>query len=282
MPGYRLTLKLGEGGFGEVWAATSPTSESVALKFIDCNGKPGAAVAQEIRMMRSLKDLRHPYFIRLYGACASSPYIIIIMERADGSLKDLQAIYQQEVGRNIPPDHLLELMEQAAEALDHLAQLKLPGLSWCDGCVQHCDVKPSNLLVLGDTLKVADFGLCAAAKQGSGRQGFRGTAPYAAPELYEGRATSRTDQFGLAVTYCELCIGPRAFCADRIWDGASYPGSPVDLAKLRDREYQVLARALSDRWTDRWPSCRAFIAALKQATNNSRRIHRSAVAAIPG
>ncbi|HMF15361.1 MAG TPA: protein kinase family protein, partial [Gemmataceae bacterium] len=163
MPGYRLTEKLGVGGFGEVWAAAGQDGKDVALKFIDCQGKPGAAIAHEIRMMRNLKDLRHPNFIRLHGVCASSPYIIIIMERADGSLKDLQAVYQQETGRTIPTDHLLELLEQAAVALDSLAELRLPGFTWTDGCVQHCDVKPTNLLVMGDTLKVADFGLCSSA-----------------------------------------------------------------------------------------------------------------------
>lgn len=278
MPGYRLTRKLGEGGFGEVWGATSPAGESVALKFIDCTGKPGSAIAHEIRMMRGLKDLRHPYFIRLHGVCANSPHIIIIMERADGSLQDLHAIYHQETGRHVPPDHLLELMEQAAQALDYLAEIKLPGFSWCDGCVQHCDVKPSNLLVLGDTLKVADFGLCSSAKQDSGRHGFRGTPPYAAPELYEGRTTTRTDQYGLAITYCELAIGPRAFVKGRDPDSTTYQGPPVDLAKVRDREFPVLARALSGRWTDRWPSCRAFVAALKQAAGGSRRVHRIAAA----
>jgi serine/threonine protein kinase, bacterial len=274
IPGYRLKNKLGQGGFGEVWSATAPDSESVALKFVNCQGKPGSAIAHEIRMMRSLKDVRHPNFIRLHGACSSPPYIVINMERADGSLKDLHQIYQQEAGRNIPPDYLLELLEQAATALDYLAGIRLPGFTWCDGCVQHCDVKPSNLLVIGDTLKVADFGLCATSKTDSGSRGFRGTPPYAAPELYEGRPSSRTDQYGLAVTFCELCIGARAFVDSRLGGAAVYQGPPIDLHKLRDREYSVLARALSERWTDRWPSCCEFIAALKRASKASRRVPR--------
>jgi serine/threonine-protein kinase len=281
MPGYRLSEKLGVGGFGEVWAATAPDGKSVALKFIDCQGKPGSAIAHEIRMMRCLKDLRHPYFIRLHGVCASSPHIVIIMERADGSLKDLLNVYLQETGQHIPTDHLLELLEQAAVALDSLAELKLPGFTWLDGCVQHCDVKPTNLLVMGDTLKVADFGLCSSAKQDSGGQGFRGTPPYAAPELYEGRTTSRTDQYGLAVSFCELCRGPRAFLPRADDNLATYPGPPIDLTKIRDNEYPVLARALSERWTDRYPNCRAFVAALKAASRPSHRVNRIPAEAVP-
>ena len=73
IPGYTLKRKLGEGGFGAVWSATSPPGEPVALKFIDCQGKPGSAIASEIRMMRSLKDVRHPNFIHLHSICASPP-----------------------------------------------------------------------------------------------------------------------------------------------------------------------------------------------------------------
>jgi hypothetical protein len=81
------------------------------------------------------------------------------------------------------------------------------------------------------------------------------------------------------VTFCELRHGPRAFAA-RADDLATYHGPPVDLTTLRDSEYPVLARALSERWTDRYPSCRAFIAALKGATRTSRPANRIAAAAV--
>ena len=278
--GHRLKRRLGQGAFGEVWSASAPDGSTVALKFIDCQGKPGSLIAQEIRMMRSLHDLRHPNFIQLHSVCSSPPYIIIIMEPADGSLKDLQTIYQQESDNNIPTDHLLELLEQAARALDFLAEVRLDEFALGAGTVQHCDVKPSNLLLLGDCLKVADFGLCASAKQSAVGRGFRGTPAYAAPELYEGRTTSRTDQFALAVTYCELCIGSRVF-VKRSDDLSRYPGLPVDLSRLRDREYAVLVRAMSERYTDRWPSCQEFVKALKIAQMASRRVGRIKSSALP-
>ena len=49
LSGYRLIKKLGSGGFGEVWSATSGDGKQVALKFIDCQGKPGPTIGQEIR-----------------------------------------------------------------------------------------------------------------------------------------------------------------------------------------------------------------------------------------
>src|SRR5262249_14369603 len=158
IPGHRLIAKLGSGGFGEVWSATGPDGAQVAMKFISCQGKPASAISHEIRTMRRLQDLKHPHFIRLYGVCPSASCVVIIMERADCSLKDLQTAYQGESGRRIPTAHVLELLEQAAVGLDSLAEVRMPGSSWQEACLQHCDVKPSNLLLVGDTLKVADFG----------------------------------------------------------------------------------------------------------------------------
>jgi hypothetical protein len=47
-------------------------------------------------------------------------------------------------------------------------------------------------------------------------------------------------------------------------------GAPVDLKKVRVAECQVLARALDPYWTNRWPNCKAFMAALRDALSRPR------------
>jgi serine/threonine protein kinase len=263
IPGHRLTRPLGAGAFGEVWEALDPDRRPVALKFLDCRAHSPSLIRSEIRVLRGLSELRHPNIIQLHGVYASSRYIILAMERADGNLSDLRRAYQEEAGTNIPPEHTLELLEQAAGALDFLAGLKLPYINYSSQGLQHCDVKPSNLLLLGDDVKVADFGLCAGTQWHGRKNSWRGTPPYAAPELYQGAAAPGTDQYALAVTFCELCMGDRPFWG-HLPNGPP-AGLPIDLTKLRESEVPVLTRALHPHPSSRWPSCRAFIAALRGA-----------------
>jgi serine/threonine protein kinase len=268
VPGHRLNRLLGQGGFGQVWEALRDDGQRVALKFLDTKAHSSALIASEIRVLRGLAELHHPHIIQLHGVHAASKFLILIMERGDGNLSDLRAAYRAETRGNIPPDHALDLLAQAAEALDFLAGLKLPGFSRSGG-LQHCDVKPSNLLLVGNKLKVADFGLCAGTGWHTHTGGWKGTLPYAAPELFKGAAAPGTDQYALAVTFCEVVMGDRPF-----WKGDTTTPSPtslpIDLTKLRDREYPVLSRALHPYPSSRWPSCRAFIQALRKAVTTPR------------
>jgi serine/threonine protein kinase len=272
IPGHTLTRRLGAGAFGEVWEARDGDGKALALKFLDCRALSRSLISSEVRVFRALSELQHPHMIQLYGVHASSRYLILVMEKADGNLADLRQAYRDETGGNVPADHALELLDQAAQALDFLADLKLPAINAGSRGLQHCDVKPSNLLLLGEQLKVADFGLCASTSwQPSGR-GWRGTPPYAAPELYGGNGTTGTDQYALAVTYCDLVLGDRVFWK-RDWRTGP-AGLPIDMTKLREREAHVVTRALHPHPSARWPSCRAFLAALREVVLGRKRSSR--------
>jgi serine/threonine protein kinase len=269
LPGVRLVRHLGAGGFGEVWEATNKLGTRLALKFLPCRGKAGSLVANEVRVLLNLRKLQHPNLIRLHDVCATTEYLILQMELAEGNLHDLQTVYREAHGRGIPADHLLDLLDDAAAGLDFLAASR-SGSGLGGDALQHCDVKPGNLLLVGDRLKVADFGLCSTAFAGGKNQGLMGTPGYAAPEQYEGRPTARSDQFALAVTYVELVTSGRAVVPPDPSPLSQFR-MPVDLTRLREREFPVLAKALDLRWTNRWPSCKEFIAALRKVVDAPRR-----------
>jgi serine/threonine-protein kinase len=259
--GVRLTHALGKGAFGEVWEAETPEGQTVALKFMECSNRSGRTIVNEIRLLVALRELRHPHLLELHSVSARRNYLVICMERAEGSLHDLHHAYKEETGGNIPPVHLCELLSQGAQALDFLAAQKIPGVTTDAGGLQHCDVKPRNLLLVGDILKVADFGLCTP-QIGNGSRRLRiGTPLYSPPEFAEGKVTPRSDQFSLAISYCELRTGQMPISEEH------KPGrlAPADLSGLSLSERPVIARALEPQWLARWPSCQAMMTALSEA-----------------
>src|SRR5947199_10872899 len=102
VPGYCLMHRLGQGGCDEVWEAARPDGSVVALKFLDCRNQPSTLVSNEIRMLVKLRELRHPHMIRQHDVIATRQYIVLIMDRADGNLLELDEVYVQETGKHIP------------------------------------------------------------------------------------------------------------------------------------------------------------------------------------
>lgn len=287
VPGYRLTRPLGQGAFAEVWEAARGDGSLFALKFLDCRLRSASQVAAEVRILRAISALKHPHIILLHEVHASDRHVVLVMERADGNLEDLRAAYQETVGGNIPDGAALDLLDQAAEALDFLASAQLVGTVASRG-LQHCDVKPTNLLVVGDTLKVADFGLCAGTGWHTHHRGWRGTPPFAAPELFKGAPAPGTDQFALAVTWCAMVMGERPFVPGAL-SPAPPAGMPIDLTKVRSNECTVLARALHPYPSSRWPSCASFVQELRKVIFRPRpapsappRIRRSGTFRVAG
>ena len=77
-------------------------------------------------------------------------HLVIVTELATSSLKALFEQYRHSGLAGIPRDELLSHLRDAADALDYICQ---------QHSLQHLDVKPENLLLVGGRIKVADFGL---------------------------------------------------------------------------------------------------------------------------
>jgi serine/threonine protein kinase, bacterial len=264
-PGYRLRGFLGSGGFGEVWAAQDAGGKPAALKFLRCRVEDQALC--ELRAVQLVLPLRHPHLTRLDRVWAVRDCLVVAMELADGSLADLAEAYRAEFGAGLPAAALGPLFAQAATALDFL---NTPGHT-ADGQragIQHCDVSPGNLLLFGETLKLSDFGL-ASALSGRFREHRRAGKPaYAAPEVFQGRLSDRTDQYALAVSYCML-RGATPFSNPPATFQRGYRRPPPDLSLLAPGERLAVARALAPAPQDRWPSCAAFAAALARSIAGS-------------
>ncbi len=255
-PGYHLRRLLGYGSFAEVWEAEADDGTLIALKFLPAESEQ-ATTPGELRSLQTIRQLPHPHLLRIDRVWCHLGYIVIAMERADGTLADLHATYRTQMGTAILPEHTCLLLAQAAAALDFLnaRQHLVEGKTVA---IQHCDVKPTNLLLFGETVKLADFGLAALLSGPVVARRPSGTPEYAAPEVYRGRLSRHSDQFALAVSYCELRAGRLPFVSPPRTFHPDYFHPPPDLSMLSPAERPVVARALAAS-EERWPSCVEFI-----------------------
>src|SRR5262249_12619929 len=138
------------------------------------------------------------------GVCCPSPpsELIIVMSLGEMSLWDRMAQCQREGLAGIPPHELLEYMRGAALAIDFLNSPRHDLGHGLSRSIQHCDIKPQNILIAGGQAQVCDFGLARELGQSFIVPTLAATPAYGAPELLEGKPPSAaTDQYSLAISY---------------------------------------------------------------------------------
>ena len=262
IPGYKLLDRLGSGGFGEVWKAEAPGGIFKAVKIIfgDLRSKDNDLIRyaeQELKALKRVKQVRHPYLLALDRYDIVEGRLMIVMELADCNLWDRFRDCRDKGLPGIPRDELMMYMAEAAEVLDLMNDQHQ---------LQHLDIKPQNLFMLHNHVKVADFG------QVKDLQGVMAsvtggiTTVYAAPETFDGIVSRFCDQYSLACVYQELLTGQRPF------DGSSmsqllmqHLQLPPDLQSSPPCDRPVLLRALAKKADERWPNCSTFVRALRDA-----------------
>ncbi|MFO0929491.1 MAG: tubulin-like doman-containing protein [Gemmataceae bacterium] len=262
IPGYRLIEPLGSGGFGEAWKCEAPGGILKAIKFVFGNLNSldidGARAEQELKALNRVKEIRHPFVLQMDRIEVVNGQLVIVMELADSSLHDAYEECKQSGLVGIPRDTLLRYIRDAAEALDHMNEKY--GL-------QHLDIKPRNLFLVSDRVKVADFGLVKHLER-SGASGVLSTVTplYAPPETFTNAISDRSDQYSLAIVYQELLTGRRPFNGKSARQLAQqHLNEPPDLRALPEAERPVVGRALEKDPAKRFPSCLAFLRALYAA-----------------
>jgi serine/threonine-protein kinase len=86
-----------------------------------------------------------------------------------------------------------------------------------------------------------------------------GTPEYAAPEVFRGRLSNRTDQYALAVSYCQIRGGRFPFKDTPPNLTPTYTRPLPDLSMLPAKEQPIVGRALAAMPQDRWPTSCEFI-----------------------
>lgn len=252
LSGYRLLELLGRGGFGEVWKCEAPGGLHKAMKFVAGGGDQ---YRQELSAFSQVKAIRHPYLLTLERVEVVAGELVMVMELADGQLHDRYRDCLAAGLAGIQRAELLGYLTEAAEALDLMSTRH--GL-------QHLDVKPENLFLVAEHVKIGDYGLVRRAQAGSATsRGVGFTPKYCSPEVQTGRVHSQSDQYSLALVYSEMLTGtfpyPGRTAQELMFQ---HVHAAPDLKALHPGDQPIVARALSKNPADRFPSCKMFIRAL--------------------
>ena len=200
---YRIEAKLGGGGMGVVYAARdTKLDRRVALKFLPPQWSHDESAKQRfIREAQAASATDHPNICTIHDiGTAGDGQLFIVMAHYDG-----QTLKQRlEAG----PPSVEQALDIAAQAAEGLAKAHAQG-------IVHRDVKPGNVMLTEDGVRILDFGLAkfADARLKLTLEGSTlGTIAYMSPEQARGEeADARSDVWAAGVVLYEMLTGDMPF-----------------------------------------------------------------------
>ena len=270
----------------EVYAAYDPELDrKIALKFLRGRAPDGAGHDDGRLLLeaKAIARLSHPNVITVHDVGTLESRVFIAMEYVEGGTL---STWLTETSRSWA--EIVTIFAYAARGLGaaHAANLV------------HRDFKPQNVMVgRNGVVRVMDFGLARqidgkapeqiADASATGSE-IAGTPPFMAPEQLRGAAPdARSDQFSFSVALYRALYGEHPF-----FEGCSLAGlrAAVTAGRLRPPPAnstvptwlrRVVARGLSARPDDRWPSMGQLVKALlANPAKGRRRLLRNAAAAL--
>ncbi|KAJ3431699.1 cyclin-dependent kinase 10 [Anaeramoeba flamelloides] len=198
---YKKKAELGKGTYAVVYLAQDQkTNELVAIKKIRMSHAKDGLDLSAIRELKILQELSHPNVISLRDLYIHKKNISMVFEYCDNDLHKL--INNKEV---ILESRLVkEIMHQLVSGLEFIHT------RW----VLHRDLKPDNLLIKNNVLKIADFGLARYFGSPSDLQKQAKysnqvvTIWYRSPELLLGatKYSSAVDMWAAGCIFAEILI----------------------------------------------------------------------------
>lgn len=244
IPGYTLLRPVGRGNTSQVYLASDPDGQRVALKLPHDSTLQHQEAAERFgNEVRLTLQLRHPHLVRGYAGMPFGTQAFLSMRYYPGGALDEQLGDLPE--RRLPTMEAARILTDVASALVYLHEA---------GAV-HQDVKPQNVYVDGGRAALGDLGSTYFTSQGGK---VSGSPYYMAPEIYHGESSSSaSDVYSLGIMMYELLTGARPF------QGSTYeelmvshltrfpqplshlnPEIPRSVARLAE---QALAKRAADR-----------------------------------
>lgn len=204
---YPVVRALGNGATSNVYLAEDRFSgRRVAIKVIQ---RDSTADTESRRRIHSVflneasltGKLHHPHIVAIHDAVNDADQCYIVMEYVAGGTFEQLCSFDTL----LPIERVVELVFKTGLALAYAQQ---------QGVI-HCDIKPGNLLLAGDTdPKISDFGAAHyAAAEHTYLLGI-GSPSYMSPEqVQDRRINHQTDIYSLGVVLYKLLTGKLPFHA---------------------------------------------------------------------
>ncbi len=266
---YRVTKKIGQGGFGAVFLARHIHMErDVALKMLLAHGpNPEEMVERFKREVLAIRSLAHPNTVRIFDFRDSieGTHLYYAMEYLKGvNLKDLLKAEGSQSPRRV--HHI------ARQVLKSLAEAHSYGII-------HRDLKPANIMLVDmygedDFVKVLDFGIAKIMESEDDENDpltsagmLVGTLQYMSPEQIKGEPLGPfSDIYALGLICAELLAGQSVFAGTGRWEVLQKQVSPDPIELPPKMEHtplgQVFRRALSKDPEQRYRAAEDMLADL--------------------
>ncbi|XVE69249.1 hypothetical protein DITRI_Ditri09bG0137300 [Diplodiscus trichospermus] len=196
-------VKLGKGGYGDVYKGKLLDERQVAVKLLNNSKSNGDEFMNEVA---SISRTSHVNIVTLLGFCFEGRRRALIYEFVpNGSLEKF--IFQKKADRQLKWEMLYQIAVGIARGLEYLHR-------GCNTRILHFDIKPHNILLDNEFCpKISDFGLaklCPEKESAISMTGARGTVGYIAPEVYSrnfGRVSHKSDVYSYGMMVLEMVGG---------------------------------------------------------------------------
>eukprot|EP00727_Mastigamoeba_balamuthi_P009375 m51a1_g506 putative cmgc rck mak protein kinase (937) ;mRNA; f:291979-295742 len=219
MKRYQTVKLLGDGAYGVVTKSQNKlTGEIVAIKKMKKKFHSWEECIQ-LREVKSLKKLNHQSIIKLKEVIRENDELYFVFDFMESNLYDL--IKNRD--KPLPEVKIRQVIHQIMVGLHYMHKHGF----------FHRDMKPENVLMTGDTVKIADFGLAREIRSRPPYTEYVSTRWYRAPEvlLHTNTYNSPIDIWAMGAIMAELYtlrpLFPGQNETDQIFKVCSVLGAPT-------------------------------------------------------
>lgn len=230
MDRYRIIKHIGDGSFSNVYEGINTSNnQPVAIKVMKLSA---SLMIYAINEINTHKSLDHPHIVKLIDSYNSAPNeISMVLELCDDSLRNIIDRYGP-----IPEAKARWILLQIISALKYLYSKS----------IVHRDIKPHNILLHNDIVKITDFGFARLVSDNEYMKSYLGSPLYMSPELLKGQPyNSKSDIWSLGVLYYEMVTGANPFSVTTKDELIKLIDKPIDPPNISDKGKNFLLSLLA-------------------------------------